>query len=80
MQLIGYKEKKGSYRFNFKGKIVTTPMVQYWECPNCGEAFFDREANNLIDKALLRGQKRISDGQPRRRFVSKARMSTQRLG
>jgi YgiT-type zinc finger domain-containing protein len=69
------KKKKGSYRFNIKGKVVSTPVMQYWECPHCGEAFFDRQANKQIDEALLLGQKPISNGQPRRRSAAKARMN-----
>lgn len=47
------KKKKGSYKFDIKGEIVHTPVVEYWECPDCNEAFFDRKANVIIDEALL---------------------------
>jgi YgiT-type zinc finger domain-containing protein len=46
-------QKRGAHKFEIKEKSVATPVVEYWECRNCGEAFFDREANKKIDAVLL---------------------------
>ena len=54
------KQRKGPYDFMIKGEKITTPAVSYWACPNCGEAFFDREANQIIDKALLPTKRRAT--------------------
>lgn len=51
------KKRKGIYNFNIKNNIVPSPVIEYWECPDCGEAFFSHEANRVIDKALLNNQK-----------------------
>ncbi|MGH7457192.1 MAG: YgiT-type zinc finger protein, partial [bacterium] len=52
------QKKRGRCRFNIKGELVSTPVVRYWECPDCGEAFFDRLANAQIDEVLLLNRKR----------------------
>ena len=39
------QQKKGKYGFEIKGKIIPSPVIEYWECPSCGEAFFDQIAN-----------------------------------
>ena len=59
------KKKKGVYKFYLQGEPLSTPAIQYWECPNCGEAFFDRQANKKIDDALLprRKQKFVNHSQ-----------------
>lgn len=31
------------------GKSYKVPSVQFYECGNCGEQFFDRAASQLID-------------------------------
>ena len=64
------QKKKGHYKFNIKGKSLATPVVQYWECSNCGEAFFDKQANKLIDEALLLNQGRATATRSRKRVVS----------
>jgi YgiT-type zinc finger domain-containing protein len=66
------QKKRGHYKFNIKGKSIAAPLVQYWECPNCGEAFFDKQANKRIDEALLLNHKRPSAIRTRKHFVSKA--------
>jgi YgiT-type zinc finger domain-containing protein len=66
------KKKRGSYALNIKGELVLTPVVQYWECPNCDEAFFDRQANMQIDEALLSGRKRRLKGRTQQRLQTKA--------
>ncbi len=52
------QRKHGRYRFAVKDKHVTSPVIQYWACPACGETFFDREANKKIDEALLARSKK----------------------
>jgi YgiT-type zinc finger domain-containing protein len=55
------QKQEGPYDFMIKGQKITTPTISYWSCPNCGEAFFDREANRKIDAALLpQSKKRAS--------------------
>ena len=34
---------------NFKGKEYTVPDLEYYECPDCGEKVYDREAMRLIE-------------------------------
>ncbi len=34
------KKQEGPYAFLINGQTVTTPVIRYWSCPNCGEAFF----------------------------------------
>lgn len=48
---------RGRHEFIIEGKKTKTPIIQYWKCPNCGEAFFDYEANRIIDEALLKSRK-----------------------
>ncbi len=48
---------KGRHAFIIKSEKTKTPIIQYWKCPNCGEAFFDHEANRIIDEALLKNRK-----------------------
>lgn len=34
---------------NFKGKQYTVPNLEYYECPDCGEKVYDREAMRQIE-------------------------------
>jgi len=34
---------------NFKGKDYIVPNLEYYECPNCGEKIYDREAMRQIE-------------------------------
>jgi YgiT-type zinc finger domain-containing protein len=65
------RKKKGVHQFNVRGEWLTTPVVQYWECPNCKEIFFDREANQKIDAALLPDRKAAREGVSRRKVTLK---------
>jgi YgiT-type zinc finger domain-containing protein len=65
------RKKKGVHQFNVRGELRSTPVVQYWECPSCNEIFFDREANRLIDAALLPERKAIREGYSRRKVARK---------
>ncbi len=33
----------------YKGRKYTVPMVEFYECPNCGEKVFDHEAMRKIE-------------------------------
>jgi YgiT-type zinc finger domain-containing protein len=65
------RKKKGVHQFNVRGKLRSTPVVQYWECSNCHEIFFDREANRKIDAALLPERIAAREGLSRRKVVRK---------
>jgi len=47
------QQKNGIYNFEIKGRIVPSPIIEYWECPSCGEVFFDQEANKKIDEEFM---------------------------
>jgi len=34
---------------NYKGQNYTVPKVEYYDCPNCGEKVYDREAMRKIE-------------------------------
>lgn len=34
---------------NYKGQNYTVPKVVYYDCPNCGEKVYDREAMRKIE-------------------------------
>lgn len=34
---------------NFKGKTYTVPNLEYYECPDCGEKVYDRDAMRAIE-------------------------------
>jgi YgiT-type zinc finger domain-containing protein len=34
---------------NFNGKKYTVPNLEYYECPDCGEKVYDREAMRKIE-------------------------------
>jgi len=63
------RKKKGVHQFNVRGELRSTPAVEYWECSNCNEIFFDREANRKIDAALLPERNAIRDGVSRKKVA-----------
>ena len=65
------RKKKGAYKFDIHGEALLTPVIQYWECPNCDEAFFDREANRKIDAALMQPRKRKLENRSQRKSASR---------
>jgi YgiT-type zinc finger domain-containing protein len=65
------RKKKGVHQFNVLGELRATPVVQYWECPSCNEIFFDREANRIIDAALLPDRIAARKGLSRRKVARK---------
>lgn len=40
---------RGNWTGNFKGKEYTVPNLEYYECPDCGERVYDREAMRQIE-------------------------------
>lgn len=42
------KRVHGNWTGNFKGETYTVPNLEYYECPDCGEKVYDREAMRQI--------------------------------
>jgi YgiT-type zinc finger domain-containing protein len=43
------KRVRGNWAGNFKGETYTVPSLEYYECPDCGEKVYDREAMRQIE-------------------------------
>ena len=43
------KKIRRNWTGNFKGKTYKVPNLQYYECPNCGEKVYDRDAMREIE-------------------------------
>jgi YgiT-type zinc finger domain-containing protein len=43
------KRVKRDLSRSFKGQPYTVPMVEFYECPNCGEKVYDHEAMLKIE-------------------------------
>lgn len=43
------KHVKRDLKRTFKGMDYTVPALEFYECPNCGEKLFDREAMRKIE-------------------------------
>jgi YgiT-type zinc finger domain-containing protein len=43
------KKSRCNWAGSFKGKRYTVPNLQYYECPDCGEKVYDREAMRKIE-------------------------------
>jgi len=43
------RKVRGSWTGNFKGETYTVPNLEYYECPDCGEKIYDREAMKQIE-------------------------------
>jgi YgiT-type zinc finger domain-containing protein len=43
------KRVRRNWTGNFKGKEYTVPNLEYYECPDCGEKVYDREAMRQIE-------------------------------
>ena len=39
-----------NWKDSFKGKPYTVPDLEFYECPNCGERLYDREAMRKIER------------------------------
>ncbi|HEY2988567.1 MAG TPA: YgiT-type zinc finger protein [Candidatus Binatia bacterium] len=43
------KKVRRNWTGRFKGKKYTVPNLQYYECPDCGEKVYDRDAMRDIE-------------------------------
>jgi YgiT-type zinc finger domain-containing protein len=43
------KSVRGNWTGNFKGETYTVPNLEYYECPDCGEKVYDREAMRQVE-------------------------------
>lgn len=43
------KKVRRNWTGSFKGMKYTVPALQYYECPDCGERVYDREAMRQIE-------------------------------
>jgi len=43
------KKVRGSWTGNFKGQAYTVPNLEFFECLDCGEKIYDREAMREIE-------------------------------
>ena len=43
------KKVRRNLRGTLKGKGYTVPDLEYYECPNCGERVYDRQAMQKIE-------------------------------
>ena len=57
----------------FKGKTYTVPNLEYYECPDCGERIYDREAMREIESyspAFERANRKRKPARPARSATS----------
>jgi YgiT-type zinc finger domain-containing protein len=43
------KKVRRNWTSSFKGKKYTVPNLKYYECPDCGEKAYDRDAMREIE-------------------------------
>jgi YgiT-type zinc finger domain-containing protein len=43
------KRVRRDWTDEFKGQTYTVPALEFWECSNCGERIYDREAMRRIE-------------------------------
>jgi len=43
------RKVRGNWTGVFKGETYTVPNLEYYECPDCGEKVYDREAMRQIE-------------------------------
>jgi YgiT-type zinc finger domain-containing protein len=43
------KKVRRAWNGTFKGKTYRVPRLQYYECPDCGERIYDRDAMREIE-------------------------------
>ena len=64
----------------FEGQFYTVPDLEFWECPNCGERIYDREAMRKIEAcspAFARPRMPRTSTRPRVRVTAAARAAAQ---
>ena len=52
------RKKKGKRKLQLKNRLVTTPVIEYWECEDCGEIFLPHKTSKKLDEAFLPARKR----------------------
>lgn len=65
------KRVRRNWTGNFRGKEYTVPDLEYYECPNCGEKVYDREAMRQIQRHSP-AFKRVASKRKRARTVPAA--------
>jgi YgiT-type zinc finger domain-containing protein len=43
------KKVRRNWTGKFRGQTYTVPNLEYYECPNCGEKVYDRQAMQKIE-------------------------------
>jgi YgiT-type zinc finger domain-containing protein len=51
-------KKKGKRVLQLKQNLVAPPVIEYWECENCGEVFYTHETGKKLDDFFLTKLKR----------------------
>ena len=47
---IKIKQTRGEFKARVGKRIIVIPSVKRQQCASCGEEFFDREANAILDR------------------------------
>jgi YgiT-type zinc finger domain-containing protein len=43
------KKVRRNWKDTFQGQTYVVPNLEYWECPDCGEQLYDRDAMRKIE-------------------------------
>jgi len=43
------KKLRRNWRDTYRGKAYVVPNLEFWECPDCGERLYDRDALRKIE-------------------------------
>ena len=46
----GIKKMKKDWKGEYQGKTYTVPSLSFYECPDCGERLYDRDAMHRIEE------------------------------
>jgi YgiT-type zinc finger domain-containing protein len=46
----GIKKMKKDWKGEYQGKTYTVPTLSFYECPDCGERVYDRDAMHRIEE------------------------------
>lgn len=66
------KRVRGNWTGKFKGQKYTVPNLEYYECPDCGEKVYDREAMRAIESH----SPAFKHAEPKRKAPRTARSAT----
>lgn len=47
------RKKKGKRTLRLKEQIVTTAVIEFWECASCGEVFYPPKSGKQLDEFCL---------------------------